>query len=306
MRIGLLFCGQGAQKVGMGKDFFEHYPLAKDLYLEADKHLHSPLSQLSFHGPQDELAQTLNCQPSLFVFGYTVFRILHQEIKGIDILGMGGLSLGELTAYAAAGSFDFFTGLKLVKQRARLIHEASEKNPGKMVALIGSSRKQAESIAARSSCEVANYNSPDQQVLSGSAASITKAVELAHEEGIKKVIPLEVSGPFHSSFMEEPSRSFYDILKEVDLKMPSVPVVTNLRASPARDVDEIRYTLSKQICKAVLWEESLHFMLDWGIELFIEVSPRKIFGNFLKKIAPHIRCFTLSNVESINELKNEL
>ncbi|QSR88345.1 ACP S-malonyltransferase [Methylacidiphilum caldifontis] len=306
MRIGLLFCGQGAQKVGMGKDFFECYPLVKDLYLEAEKELNFPLTQLSFYGPEKELTQTLYCQPALFVYGYAVYKILCKEIEGIDILVLAGLSLGELTAYAAGGSFDFLTGLKLVKRRAQLIQESSEKNPGKMVALIGSSRKQTESIAFKSGCELANYNSPDQQVLSGSHDSISKAIQIAREENIKKIIPLDVSGAFHSSFMTGASKAFYDFLKEIELKMPSVPVISNLNASTAHNVDEIRYTLSKQICSAVLWEESLHFMLDWGIELFIEISPRKIFGNFLKKINPHSRCLSISKVEALSELKYEL
>ncbi|KIE58762.1 ACP S-malonyltransferase [Methylacidiphilum kamchatkense Kam1] len=306
MRIGILFCGQGAQKVGMGKDFFDRYSIVQDLYLEADKQLGFPLSTISFYGPESELTKTYHCQPSLFVFGYALYTILRKEIPKLELVGASGLSLGELTAYATCGAFDYKTALKLVGERARLIQEASQKYPGTMVALIGSTRKLAESIAQLSGCQVANYNAADQQVLSGSHSSIAEAIKLAREAKIKKVIPLDVSGPFHSRYMEEASREFFELLTNLPLHIPSVPVIANATASIAQTIAELRQSLSKQICNPVRWEESLHFMLKLDIELFIEISPRKIFGSFLKRIDPAIRCLTISNVETIDELKNEL
>ena len=223
-KVVLLFSGQGAQKVGMGKDLAETFPVARQLFDRADEVLGFKLSEVMFDGPMEELTRTSRCQPALYVHGLAVLAVLKEQAPALDIAACAGLSLGEFTAHAAAGTFDFATGLRLVFQRGSFMEEACEQTKGSMAAMIGGDESAVRELAKECDVDVANLNAPGQIVLSGSVEGIKAAVAKAKDKGIRKAVELTVAGAYHSRLMKSAQEKLADVLARTTIQTPGVPV----------------------------------------------------------------------------------
>ena len=287
-KIAFVFPGQGSQCVGMGKDLAESFEVAADVFRRADKALGHSISELCFNGPEDELKQTINTQPALFVTSAAAFEVA--KGKGIIPAFAAGHSIGEYAALYAAGAFTLEEGLKLVRTRARLMQEAAESNPGTMAAILGLSGEQVlDAVEKASSAGVvaaANFNSPIQTVISGESGAVAKASEIALEMGAKRVVPLNVSGAFHSPLMQSAADSLLEALNAAEIYDLKTPVVANYTAAFETTAAEVRDNLSKQITGSVKWVESVGRMLDAGTEAFIELGAGNVLAGLIKRIAP--------------------
>ncbi|MGA9576299.1 MAG: ACP S-malonyltransferase, partial [Terrimicrobiaceae bacterium] len=261
-KIALLFAGQGAQAVGMGKDLVAEHPSAASLFQQADEVLGFSLSKIAFEGPAEELTKTSICQPALYVHGMACLAVLKEKIPGFAFHATAGLSLGEFTAHAAAGTFDFETGLDLVAKRSQAMQEACERTEGSMAAVIGGEENRIRELAAAADVDVANLNSPGQIVLSGEASKISLAVSMAKEYGARKAVELQVAGAFHSRLMESAYLKLKEVLEKTPINVPKVPVVCNVDAVAVGDPDSIRRTLADQVIGSVRWTESVEYLLD--------------------------------------------
>ncbi|QSR84538.1 ACP S-malonyltransferase [Methylacidimicrobium sp. B4] len=302
----LLFDGQGAQEVGMGKDLYEADPHVRHLYEEAERLLGIPLRSVSFSGPAEALTETVIAQPALFVHGFALFTLLQNRLPAFRFSAVAGLSLGELTAHAAAGTFSYSDGLRLVKERALAIQRAAEESPGSMVALVGADRKVADAIAREAQVDVANYNAPGQIVLSGSRRGLALVPELASRRGVRKVIPLEVSGAFHSRLMRKAAEELQAFLEDFPLEIPRVPVYSNFLGRPVREPAEIRRSLAAQIEGSVQWEDCMRGMLDCGVRQFVELGPRPVLLGLLRRIEPRAAGIALATLEDLQSHEHEL
>ena len=222
-KIALLFSGQGAQHVGMGQDLAAAYPAVAAIYLRADEVLGRPISNISFAGPDEELTKTANCQPALYVHGLACLRALNDEAGDLAIGAAAGLSLGEFTAHAAAGTFDFDTGLQLVARRAEFMQEACQATRGAMAAMIGADEAAVRDLAAQTDVDVANLNSPGQIVISGEATKVALAVSLAREAGVRRAATLNVAGAYHSRLMKSAYVKLAAVLEDTPVGIPRFP-----------------------------------------------------------------------------------
>jgi [acyl-carrier-protein] S-malonyltransferase len=301
-KIALLFAGQGAQAVGMGKDLAGEFPVASALFKQADEILGLPLSQTAFDGPADELTKTSVCQPALYVHGLACLAALKEKLPGFAFQATAGLSLGEFTAHAAAGTFDFKTGLELVTKRSQAMQEACERTQGGMAAVIGGEESRIRELAAAADVDVANLNSPGQIVLSGEAAKIARAVSLAKEYGARKAVELQVAGAFHSRLMESAYRKLKEVLANTPIKSPHVPVVCNVDAEAISDPDAIRRTLADQVTGSVRWTESVLYLLDQlHCDQFIELAPGGVLAGLVGRIRKGTPVISVSDSASLAE-----
>ena len=301
-KIALLFAGQGAQAVGMGKDLAAEFPVAADVFKQADDILGLPLSQTAFEGPADELTKTSVCQPALYVHGLACLALLKEKLPRFVFHAAAGLSLGEFTAHAAAGTFDFQTGLELVAKRSQAMQEACQNTQGSMAAIIGGEEKQVRELAAAAGVDVANLNSPGQIVLSGEASKIAQAVSLAKEYGARKAVELQVAGAFHSRLMESAYLKLQKVLAETSIKSPEVPVVCNVDAQAVGEPEEIRRTLAEQVTGSVRWTESVNCLLDHlHCTQLIELGPGGVLAGLVGRIRKGTPVISISNVASLTE-----
>lgn len=286
--LAAVFPGQGSQCVGMGKELAESFEVAADVFRRADAALGYSISEMCFKGPEDDLRQTINTQPALFVTSAAAFEVV--RAKGFSPAFAAGHSVGEYAALYAAGAFSLEEGLKLVRTRARLMQDAAESNPGTMAAILGLSAEQVSEAVARASgagvVAVANFNSPMQTVISGEAGAIARASEIASEMGARRVVPLNVSGAFHSPLMQSAADSLLEALNAAEINDLKTPVVANYTADFETGAREVRDNLSKQITGSVRWVESVRKMLDAGAEAFIELGPGNVLAGLIKRIAP--------------------
>jgi len=302
-KIALLFAGQGAQSVGMGKDLCEACAGAAALFERADEILGFPLSAIAFDGPADELTKTSVCQPALYVHGLACCAALRERMPDFDFAAAAGLSLGEFTAHAAAGTFDFETGLRLVATRSRAMQEACEMTEGGMAAIIGAHENAARDLAAAADVDVANINCPGQVVLSGESSKIALAISLATEFGARKAMKLKVAGAFHSRLMESAYQTLKSALAETPIVPPAVPVVCNVDAIPVHEPDAIRRTLADQVTGSVRWTESVEYLLDHlHCDLLIEVGPGGILAGLANRIRRGTPACSISNAASIEAM----
>ncbi len=292
----VLFSGQGAQKVGMGADLADQSPSAYALYDLADRHLGWSLSETSFRGPDEALTETRVCQPALYAHGMALLAAF-QDLTGkpLRFEAAAGLSLGEYTAHAAAGSFTFQTGLQLVAERGRLMQEACNATVGTMITLLGATPEQAREIAQACNVDVANLNCPGQIVLSGGKREMEGVAAIAKEKGIRKVIPLNVAGAYHSRLMASAANGLAPHLVRAEITTPTVPVVANFTAEVVLEPDAIRSALESQVCGSVRWEESIRRLIALGFMDFVECGPGGVIAGMLRRIDPAARCLSLES-----------
>lgn len=283
MTTALMFSGQGAQKVGMGKDLYENSEIARALYDKADEILGWKITDLSFEGPQEALTETKVCQVALFVHGYAVYEIMKAQGKLDDVKVAMGLSLGEVTAMTAAGVFDFETGLKVVAERARLMQEACEATDGSMAAVIGVEREVVAEFCEEMGVEMANLNCPGQIVISGEASKIEAAVAAGKERGFRRVMPLDVAGAYHSRLMMPARDGFASFLADVEFKAPQFTVFTNTTGKEVSEPNDLREALVKQVVSSVLWEDCLVNAAAGGVDLFWELGVGGVLKGQVKR-----------------------
>ncbi len=284
--IALLFSGQGAQQVGMGKDLSQRFAVAANRFAEADAGLGYSISQIAFDGPLEELTKTSRCQVALYVHGIAVLDVLREQLGHFNFAAAAGLSLGEFTAHAAAGTFDFLTGLRLVANRGRYMEEACQATSGAMAAFIGRDEGILRKIAQEADVDVANLNSPGQIVLSGKVEKVGKAIDLAKQYGIKRAVALNVAGAFHSRLMISAEAKLRGDLASVTISRPDATVIANATAQPVSGENAVRQSLAEQLTGTVRWTQSVEYMIDQlGCNLFLELGP----GDILAGLVGHIR-----------------
>ena len=301
----LLFSGQGAQHVGMGRDLQE-IPEIAALYQKADQILGFNFSQICFEGPVERLTDTDVCQPALYVHGYALLTLAQTALPGFTFAATAGLSLGEYTAHAAAGTFDFETGLRLVHKRGSLMQEACKATEGGMITLLGADDATAQAIAAEAGLDVANYNCPGQIVLSGAKAAIPAAQQIAKDKGVRRALPLNVAGAYHSRLMATAEAAMIPELAQAEIRTPQVPVPANFSGTPASDPAEIRTLLAKQVTGSVRWETCIRSLLASGITQFVEFGPGGVLAGLLKRIDPEAACISISNLNEWKEKSHAL
>jgi len=282
-KIALLFAGQGAQVIGMGKDLAEQFPTAADLFRRADEILRRRLSDIAWNGPIEELTKTSNCQPALLVHGLACLSILRELAGNFPIGGAAGLSLGEMTAHAAAGTFDFENGLKLVQKRGEFMDEACATTIGGMAAMIGGLENDVRQLAADEDVDVANINALGQIVISGELAKVEAAVGVAKEYGIRRATMLKVAGAYHSRLMQSAYEKLGGTLLHVVVKPPRFPVISNVTGREVATPVEIRRTLQDQVTSTVRWVDCMERLVDLGCDLFIELGPGGVLAGLLKR-----------------------
>ena len=280
----VLFAGQGAQAVGMGKDLADAYPRAREIFQKADAALGAPLSKVMFEGPIEDLTKTSWCQPALYVHGLVCLELLKELAPGLEIGAAAGLSLGEFTAHAAAGTFTFEEGLRLVAKRGRFMDEACAASEGGMAAMIGGDETAVRGLAEAVDIDVANFNAPGQIVVSGEKAKVEEAVAKAKEHGIRIAKPLQVAGAYHSRLMRPAQEKLAAALQGAEIGAPSFPVISNFLARPVASPDEIRSSLESQVTGSVRWAESMQLLLDEGFEKFVELGPGGVLAGLMHRI----------------------
>jgi [acyl-carrier-protein] S-malonyltransferase len=290
----LLFSGQGAQKIGMGADLVQNSVSAHALYQLADTRLGWPVSDYSFNGPVEVLTETRVCQPALYAHGLAILAAFHDHTgHPLRFEAAAGLSLGEYTAHAAAGTFTFQAGLHLVEQRGRLMQEACDATAGTMITLLGATPEQAQEIASSCNVDVANLNCPGQVVLSGGVREMEAVPALAKEKGIRKVIALKVAGAYHSRLMASAATGLAPYLTSAQLASSKVPVIANYTADVAEGADSILSALDAQVCGTVRWTESIQRLIAMGFTEFVECGPGGVIAGLLKRIDPSVTCLSL-------------
>lgn len=302
-KVGFIFPGQGAQTVGMGKEFYDSSPEAKKIFDGADRII-KDLVDVTFNGPQDKLTSTAFCQPAIYTFSMAALAAFkaHPKFKNITPIGAAGLSLGEYSALAACGCLSFEETLKLVRKRSAYMEEAARQKKGGMAAVIGFDRKKLEEICAAEGIEVANFNAPDQIVITGEADKVNIAAEKIKEQGAKHVIPLDVAGAFHSKLMAPAAEKFERDLRDVSLANPDFPVLSNVDALPCTDPSLIVANLKKQITSSVRWVETVERMAADGVGEFLEIGPGNVLKGLVRKINSSLTVHNIRKPEDIEKL----
>lgn len=298
-QIGFLFPGQGAQFVGMGKDIFEQSPAGRKIYEVADSLLGYSISKICFEGPESELTRTLYAQTAIFVTSMAALEAFREKNPGIQPALTAGLSLGEFTALTAAESISFEDALRLIKIRAESMEAAASQNPGTMASILGLEIEKCREVAQESGCEIANLNTPEQTVLSGSRESIERACPIAEAKGAKRAIPLKVGGAFHSSLMK-PAREKLEIaLKSTTIHAPKCLFIPNVTAQKVTEPDSIRDLLAKQLTCSVQWVMTMAAIKAEGILTCVEMGPGKVLKGLAKKCQPEIKVFSIGTMSDL-------
>lgn len=307
LRLAYVFPGQGAQVVGMGQALAQKYEEANDVFRTMDETLGFSVSSLCFSGPEEELRQTYNTQPALLGTSVAAYRVF-QSLVGPEVKPafMAGHSLGEYSACVAAGALSLTDGLTLVRSRGVWMDQAVPAGEGAMAAVLGMEADALRAVCEESSTEsdrveLANVNCPGQIVISGAKLAVERAGVLAKDRGAKRVIPLTVSGPFHSSLMEPAAKKLERALADVHFSSPSAPIVSNVDVTPNQDPDGLRLALHRQLCSPVLWEQDVRFMLAEGVDVFVEFGPGTVLSGLIRKIDKGIPTLHVEDESSLQE-----
>lgn len=309
-KIAFLFPGQGAQSVGMGKELYDNFSAAKNVFDKADEVLGKSITTLCFEGPEESLKQTVNTQPCIVTTSIAALEALKSELN-INPDYTAGHSLGEYCAMYTAGVMSLETALKAIQKRADLMGQTKG---GAMAAILNAPEGSVEEALKEASSvgyvDVANYNSPVQVVITGDENAVKKAGEILMEKGARRVVPLAVSGAFHSKFMENAGKEFEGFVSDLELNNASVPVVTNVDANATTDSSDFRAKMPKQIYSSVHWTQTIQKMVADGVEIFVEIGPGKVLAGLNKKIAPQTKVFNVFDKASLDatvaSLKEEL
>lgn len=305
-KVALLFPGQGAQVVGMGRDLGDEYPIAADLMRQANAVLNRDLLSIMLNGPIEELTKTSNCQPALFVHGMACVAVLRELAGDFPIAAAAGLSLGELTAHCAAGTFDFSSGLKLVQRRGELMDEACAATVGAMAAMIGADETAVRQLAADEDVDVANINAPGQIVISGERAKVEAAIGVAKEYGIRRATMLNVAGAYHSRLMEIAYQKLGEALLEVQMQAPRFPVISNVTGAEVGTLPEIRRTLQDQVTSTVRWLDCMERLVALDCDLFIELGPGAVLAGLFKRTRKDAEIVCVADADSARNCAERL
>ncbi|WII39521.1 ACP S-malonyltransferase [Paenibacillus thiaminolyticus] len=301
-KLAFVFPGQGSQEVGMGKDVYDAVPAAREAFETADRVLGFPLTEMIFEGPESDLKQTSNTQPALLATSWALYQAM--ERHGIRPDYVAGHSLGEYGALVAAGVLRFEDAIAIVRQRGQFMEQAVPSGQGAMAAVLGAERERLGALcddisAAGTPVEMANLNCPGQIVVSGSREGIDAAVERGKEAGAKRVIPLEVSGPFHSAMMKPAAERLGEALRAIEMQDARIPVIANVTARPVTEAEQIRGLLVEQVFSPVLWEDSVRYLIDQGVDTFVEIGSGKVLSGLIKKIDRSVRIVSINSLEAI-------
>ncbi|MBD3307083.1 ACP S-malonyltransferase [candidate division KSB3 bacterium] len=302
-KVGVVFPGQGSQQVGMGKDLYDAYPVAKQTFEEANTALGFDIATLCFEGPEDELKLTTNTQPAIVTTSIAALRVL-QEHASFDIDFVAGHSLGEYSALVCADAIDFADAVRTVCKRGEFMQEAVPVGTGTMAAIIGMNQEQVESLCQQVNRDdnivtLANINSPGQYVISGHTNAVDEVVDLAKQQGAKRAIPLAVSAPFHSALMHPAAEKLDQVLQTITFKDLQIPLINNAEAALITSGDEARKSLVRQMYKAVQWEQSVRLMIDQGVTTFIEVGPGKVLSGLLRRIDKKMKGINVGDTDTL-------
>ena len=305
-KVAFIFPGQGAQYVGMGKDLYENFSEAKEIFDKANDIAGFDLKGLCFDGPKDKLSTTNFSQPAILVTSIASLACLKTSLPDINVKAALGLSLGEYTALVSAGAIKFEDALKLVKARGQFMEEASKENPGKMASIIGLDKNIVEDICKEAGCDIANLNCPGQVVVSGKSNTIEECARLAKEKGAKRSIILEVSGPFHSSLMKSARDKLETVLDGIDIKEPIIPVISNVDASHETSPVVIKKNLLTQLVSRTYWENSIRLLIKEGVRDFLEIGPGKVLRGLLRRIDANVTVYNAGTKEEIDNIADSL
>ena len=307
MKIGFIFSGQGSQYIGMGKELYDNIPSCKKIYDKANEVLGFDLKELIFNGDKEELNITENTQPAILTTSIAILQAIKD--KGINPDIVAGLSLGEYSALVASEALDFETAVSLVKKRGRFMQEAVPQGIGSMVAVIGLNEDKIKKVlkvaSERGIVEIANYNTNNQIVIGGESEAVELASELLKESGARRVIPLKVSGPFHTSLLNQASIKLKNEFENIHFNTPKIKTITNVTADFIENGDEIKNLLINQVKSSVRWSETIERMLDEGIDTFIEIGPLKTLSSFVREISKEkkvaVKIFNVEDLKSLNK-----
>ena len=296
-----VFPGQGSQQVGMGLDLYETFPLARRVFEEADEVLGLPLSRLCFEGPEDSLRQTVNAQPAIMTVSLACLQTALEtgSLQERSAAFMAGHSLGEYTALVAAGALSFGDGLRLVRERGRLMQEAGERVPGSMAAIIGLPEDKVTELCYNTRAEVCNLNSPGQVVIGGTCEAVEQAIAEAKARGARQAIRLNVSGAFHSSLMRPAAEGMIGVIARTPFADAQVPIVANSSAQPITSSEDIKRELSEQLRRPVLWQRSVEYMIENGVTTFVEIGPGRVLTALIHRIDGNATTKNIGDASSI-------
>jgi [acyl-carrier-protein] S-malonyltransferase len=298
-KTALLFAGQGAQVVGMGKDLAGQHASARAWFDRANAALGYDLAGVCFHGPESDLTRTENAQPGIFLASWAALELLREQVPSLRFEATAGLSLGEFTALTAAGAMSFEDGLKTVRLRGRYMQEACETTQGGMAALIGLDEAATRALCQEAGVELANLNCPGQIVISGHAERMAAACELAKAKGARRALPLPVAGAYHSALMASAQPKLEAALRSIQLNPPSVPVISNVTAQPHGAPPDIQRRLVEQVTSPVRWEDSMRHLLAQGFTRFIELGPGTALTGFMKRMDKSARVLNVADAASL-------
>ena len=298
-KTALLFAGQGAQFVGMGRYLAEAHPTAKSLFAEADEALGYGLSEICFSGPEEELVRTEHAQPAIYLVGWIALKLLREQAPSISFEATAGLSLGEFTALAAADAIGFEDGLRVVRRRGELMQEACEASSGGMAAIVGLDEEAVRGVCEQAGVSLANLNCPGQIVLSGDADKMDAACEAAKAAGAKRAIPLPVAGAYHSPLMQPSKAGLAEALAKVELREPSVPVYSNVTGQAHVGAASIAGTMVDQVTSSVRWEACVRAMIADGVTRFIELGPGTALTGFMRRIDRGLELLNVADNDSL-------